>query len=339
MFGRKPKVSQPEEVKKGGTSRNPVDKARDAVRKHDQAGADTKWAQLKFDAFTADTRDGVVLTARSLFLNQEVSCFLRKTNVKHIPFNEGSLTQTLGLTPTMVESGFTGKDVLDVAGGASILPEELMKACGARSVTVIDLNAKQYKNRLDSNSTRSKVAKIYKDNMIKMEEAHEWYCKVNKKDRQYWKAALRMVIRQADPIAQKYFQETRHIKRKEGNATDMKDLPSDEFDIVLNSWMLMYMDRDTRRKAIKEMVRVTRPGGQIRIQGGSEKAEGATKTRNDNVNNEKQYALSVPLFVDWFKNYKVKGVKAFNFSSKKKVIIDDEESRGSLVVLKVVKRK
>ena len=50
----------------------------------------------------------------------------------------------------------------------------------------------------------------------------------------------------------------------------MDDYKENQFDAVLCNWFLLYLNEDKRYESLENMVRVTKPGGEIRVYGQNE---------------------------------------------------------------------
>ena len=54
------------------------------------------------------------------------------------------------------------------------------------------------------------------------------------------------------------------------DAIKMDDYKENQFDAVLCNWFLLYLNEDKRYESLENMVRVTKPGGEIRVYGQNE---------------------------------------------------------------------
>jgi len=56
--------------------------------------------------------------------------------------------------------------------------------------------------------------------------------------------------------------------RFQADATQLSEVADDSYDVVLSGWLLVHLDEQQEQEAIRSAVRVTKPGGQVRIRGG-----------------------------------------------------------------------
>ncbi|MBK5938571.1 hypothetical protein CCR96_04715 [Halochromatium roseum] len=295
--------------------------------------------------FESPVQNGVVLTARSLLLNQRVS-ITRLENVLYAtqPWNYGSLSDALALTPADLQA-MDGKRVLDVGGGASILGDELVTVFGAERVDVVDLNQDEYNRRMSaawaqdaSLTNRNAVGVIYQQNMERL-----GYILRDVVNDDGWIDVHRRLEERAAATAESYFTSPK-IVRRTGDATDLpSDLGTSVYDLVVSSWVLMYLDEEQRKNAIEEAIRVARPGAQIRLRGGVETADGGVATGWPPQPDGTVDAVNAARFRAWYGDFReIHGhQEVFEFmdlggSGKGKSVRINPASSGNLLVLDVI---
>jgi hypothetical protein len=310
--------------------------------------------------FAAPSAGQVVLTSRGLFLNQDLCS--SKQLYPNADWWVGSLIESLELKPSHL-SALQSKSILDLAGGGSFFAEEAVTVFGASKVTVVDLNQDQYDSLLKGiypdpkvNTTkkmtnREAAISIYQENMGRLaglidgKEA-PWAPAAD------WKTLHQLVNAQSKAIGTAYFGKNAKIVRRKGDATKLSDLKENEFDLSLNSWMMMYLNEDARKASLRELVRVTKRGGQIRIQGGNEEAVGGVVTgyagEKYGLNSTLTPAVSAARFDLWFQkdrtaqfaNPESPDFQVHNISlgpkSTKRVRVNWSESRDALLVIDVL---
>ncbi len=222
----------------------------------------------------------VVLTGRSLFLNQNIAYFDGALGTTD--WNMGTYTADLHLTPDDI-ANLRGKRVLDLAGGAGLFPEEAL-AFGAE-VDVIDLNKEVYDrllaqepNAKDSSFTISGfrnraefIRYLYVRNLEII------YCQ-NQQENFLgdYERVFNHLFRNRVGTGRELY--SGRCSRVPGDATDLSAIKDDTYDMLLNCWMLNYLTDEQRLATVSGAVRITKVNGEIRLEGGHEDADGSKKT-------------------------------------------------------------
>lgn len=233
----------------------------------------------------------VVLTARSLFLNQNITTFAKDLDTE--TWKVGNYLTDLQLSPEDLKN-LEGKRVLDLAGGAGLFPEEAL-AFGAE-VDVIDLNAETYVEILNG-PYKEKIEFFKLDGLINCADFVRFLYVRNLEIMHCQNEAKNFLgdfTKAFEIIYINRFQTAKTIhtgvcSRARGDATNLVGVNDNSYDLVLNCWMLNYLTDEQRLAVVGEVVRVTKLGGQIRLQGGHEDADGSAKTPELNTNNQKSF--------------------------------------------------
>jgi hypothetical protein len=283
-------------------------------------------------------KDDVVLTGRSLFLNQNVSYF-PAVDLDPTLWNEGSYSKDLAIDSATL-LGWRGKRALDIAGGAGLFPEEARSF--DISVDVVDLNSETYAELVDRDAPpglleafglrdddelqyRDVIRHLYVHNLEIISDLVE----------QDGGApgelgdAFDHIISNRKAIARTLYDGS--VRRNQGDATDLSEIDDDTYDVVLSCWMLNYLDDGGRRAVTSEAIRITKPGGEIRLQGGHEDADGSKKT-DFSDGTERFPAISAERFEHWFGETRTDD----GFVVGGKLVRIGERSQESLLVLRVV---
>ncbi len=215
------------------------------VAYHDRHGDTNRISHVSAKEFS--------LTCRTLALDR----FLRLPGRKNsyvLPWStlEGpdNYLACLGLDAATLR-GWCGKSVLDAACGGSLFYAEASVAFGI-NVTPIDLNPQTDRIR--------EVLALYAKNMLFLEflrkERALGSCGVQTPDDEVFSA----LIRELSAIVSYY----RHHPVQRGDVMKLTFAPN-TFDVCLSSYLFTYLSDEAKEKALTELVRVTRVGGEIRI--------------------------------------------------------------------------
>lgn len=190
------------------------------------------------------------ITARSLLFGRFLKINDPSNQVSYGPDNYVSC---LGFTVDNLHA-LTGRKLLDVGCGDSIFPAEA-KAMFDINVEGIDLNA------VADLDAKKGVFKQYVKNLIftkYIREVRRGMAPLGDHD-------VRLKVKSEQHI-HNIHQNYLASSPKKGDATDLrKHYKDNEFDGVVSSWLLMYLDEEKATQALREMVRVTKNGGFIRI--------------------------------------------------------------------------
>jgi hypothetical protein len=219
--------------------------------------------QRSLEEITASNKgaiSSVVITARSLFLNRylKVSFNGEMVGGNHImDWRTDTYLGTLGLSGATVKS-WIGRRVLDVGSGINFFGSE-GRALGIL-VDRADLNlARVDVGRLDPAPTE-----IYAENMDLFERSYATGSKpVLSEEDQGLLARVRARQRE---ICERYPGDVAATPTVD--ATNMWSIASSTYHVAVSVWMLAYLNRDQQKNVIREMIRVTRAGGQVRIYSG-----------------------------------------------------------------------
>ena len=116
-------------------------------------------------------------------------------------------------------------------------------------------------------------------------------------------------------------------------------MEDDSYDLVVNCWMLNYLTDKQRLAVVHEVVRITRPGGRIRLQGGHEDADGSQKTPELNVKGEANFpSLDLRRLEYWALELKViEKVERGTYVIGKKTVLVEEDSEDTFLALQISK--
>jgi SAM-dependent methyltransferase len=186
------------------------------------------------------------ITARSLLLGR----YLTTSDVVYGPDN---YIACLGLSGPYLHS-LAKKNVLDVGCGYAIFPAEA-KVCYNIEVYGTDLYAKQ-----DAMIQKAAFCQYAKNHLF-AEYVRQQRGGLEPEGCKH-QDVLRKLIASNLPVIH-----GRYIGGEIENCdcTNLTSRQKDQFDAVFCSWLFMYLSHEEAVLTLKEMVRVTRPGGQIRI--------------------------------------------------------------------------
>ncbi len=232
----------------------------------------------------------VFITARSLFLNENVSVHAANDSSGNTAWNFGTYAKDLKLDDATLNA-WAGKKVLDVGAGASLFPEEAGQAYSI-DVTTLDLNVGGNAPYLDTLSIpidasrqttlglahhvdrlngKGYLRQLYTRNL-------EWlWChyQASITTEAALFPAFQKIFNKRFSISQGLFNNTN--KRVQGNANDPTKFAKDSFDVLMSVWVFNYLDTATKKKIIENMVYWAKPPAEIRIHGGRNNAEGSTQ--------------------------------------------------------------
>jgi len=267
----------------------------------------------QIDAKNKGAISSVVITARSLFLNRylKVSFSGEMVGGNHIlNWFTDTYIGTLGLTAATLGS-WAGRRVLDVGSGINFFGTEA-SVLGIR-VDRADLNLAQHENEL------------YAENMAIFEEHH-----APKIPKEYG-SLFGEVFGKVKKICTEYPGDV--AKTPTIDATNMFAIQSNTYDASVSVWMLAYLSGDQQKHVIREMIRVTRVGGEVRIYSGPSPSPYGVVSFLKDFEPDRRYSL---------KKHKVTKLapvpKHGQFViSQKCVTVDHAQSNGAetLLVLKV----
>lgn len=232
----------------------------------------------------------VFITARSLFLNENVNVHVANLASSSMAWNHGTYTQDLELTDAVLNS-WSGKQLLDVGAGASLFAEEA-KAAYNINVTNLDLNISRDAPYLDAlqisiSPRRATILSLPphvsqvtgKDYLRTLYTRNlEWlWCshKPTISSDAALMPAFDKVFNLRYDIAGAFFANANN--RVAGNATTRTAFAKNSFDILISVWVFNYLDTQTKKSIIKNMIHWSKPTGQIRIYGGQNDAEGSNQ--------------------------------------------------------------
>ncbi|HKO56944.1 MAG TPA: methyltransferase domain-containing protein [Thermoanaerobaculia bacterium] len=288
---------------------------------------ETQWAMPEI------TENNIVLTGRTLFLREVLNTHVVKrkrygrgtSNPDRLAFynkargwNGESYSGLLRLSDRDL-ARLRGAEVLDLGGGQGLFIEEA--AMIGITVTSVDINRDRY-IVLKDGPTQPFPGQQVNVNQITHEEKaraayvknmEAIYCRDQADDfiHDDVRKTFNAVFSHRTAIANSFMDVSQRVR---GDATDLSRFGDDSFDAVISVWMLCYLNEDERAQVVAEAVRVTRPGGQIRIYGGDN-----TKDRRE--------AIEAGVLDQWFAKWPRVGGKT--------CLIDDEKSEGGLVSMTV----
>ena len=287
----------------------------------------------------------IYLTARSIFLNENLSshCYRYPT----VAWNHGSYTSNLRLTSQVLNS-WRNKKILDIGGGASVFPEEAKSLLSAdvvaldlfkntifgvlaKKLNVLDLikrdmlpgSAKEASTNPTAVKNEAIVQHLYITNL-------RWiHFKHGKNLGELTKHFEKVFVDRRKIAAQFYKDPNQH---KQGDATQRNHFRENQFDVVISVWVLNYLNNEQKRKVLENAIYWCKPGGQLRINPGTDKASGSQKGTLDEsgfrrlFKKEAKAEKKVFLFFNkgWVVEWGGKRVKA-NLTSGQGVLILDVE--------------
>jgi SAM-dependent methyltransferase len=241
----------------------------------------------------------VVITARGLFLNRYLMVSYsggRVGGTDLFDWTSDTYVGALRLTPSVLEQ-WTGKRVIDVGCGFSLfsLEAELLGI----SVDRFDLNVDVERGK----SVGIQIRELYCDQLALFSEAN--------KDMKGFEGVFETVSNGANATLKKYFQVLENTMT--GDATNMSNVAADTYDVAVTVYTLAYLNALQQESVIREMVRIVRPGGQIRLfPGATPNAISGEKFRGM-FERDRRYC---------FKKYRVRG--SYHSYSHGQFVIDDK---------------
>ena len=184
------------------------------------------------------------ITARSLLLG-------RFTATTDLLYGADNYRVCLGLDTAQLQA-LSGKKVLDVGCGDSIFPAEA-HALFNIDVQGVDLHAQ------DDDTAKDAVFSQYVKNLV----FTQYIAKVRRMEPPdgVGQAVLRLTcLQNLNSTRCRYMGSSPTT----GDATHLQHADN-QFDCALSSWTFMYLSNEQAVQALQEMVRVTKPGGLIRI--------------------------------------------------------------------------
>jgi ubiquinone/menaquinone biosynthesis C-methylase UbiE len=200
--------------------------------------------------------DGSMSTGRSLLLNRN----LKLPSPMDMHFSRDNYMATLEITEEIL-LGLNGKQILDVGCGLSIFGSE---AAVIYSITVdrIDLNAGEFR-AADIYAVMAKY--IESMALLFYMQDHAPYLLSQSTQVGETQSVLNKLRGRLAEVIHHYLQSLALNPIRALDATHMPAVADDRYDGVVCSWVLMYLTEEAQERAMREMVRVTRIGGQIRI--------------------------------------------------------------------------
>ncbi len=284
--------------------------------------------------------DQVFLTARSLFLNENLACHIYNYPVS---WNFGSYSSNLQLTPQLL-SNWKGKKILDIGGGASLFPEEAKFLLDA-NVTSLDINknaifnALQEKINVEKLVLNKQLPDSVKGQVTTNEEIipHlyvknlEWlYCNYRQQAKEL-QTTFDNIVENRNQIADTFYKNS--IQRQEGDATKSTCFERNTFDVVISVWVLNYLNDEQKRQVLQNAFYWTKPQAQIRINSGTDAADGSQTGNLDSsafkrlfekhlITQQSTFGTST-----WYVNYEGKRITVNPESSKELLILDTEPAK------------
>jgi SAM-dependent methyltransferase len=226
-----------------------------------------------------------IITARSLLLN-------RYTTLEPLPiYGDDNYVTCLGLSDQfLVKLGEIKAELLDVGCGDSIFPAEA--SLYGFTVQGIDLHA------TNDESRRRKVFKQYAKNLVFAEY-------VKRQTKKEPKGSIGQPALRARCIKGLSSTENKYLSNPP-SIGDCTNLPykDNRFNGVVCSWLLMYLSEADAVTSLKEMVRVTKNGGWIRIFQGTEDPFGSSLGKGK--------GLPASFKVDGAQEVPTEGLRVFN---------------------------
>jgi SAM-dependent methyltransferase len=195
----------------------------------------------------------VTMTARSLLLNKEVE----------VPvFGSGSMANNdvyvrrLNLSHSLLTKWGSHKlRVLDLGCGMSLFPAEASTLYGLQ-VDGIDREPRSQHRAMAAAAYVCNMACLYLDLL----------CNDTKTTiEEEYRPLARLLFERSVLTARNYLA----YEVFAGDATDLAKVDADTYDVVLSCWLFMYLEKGDQKKAFKELARVTKADGSVRIFSGN----------------------------------------------------------------------
>ncbi|MFO0616056.1 MAG: class I SAM-dependent methyltransferase [Polyangiaceae bacterium] len=166
----------------------------------------------------------------------------------------------LGLDADRIEGwSAVGARVLDVASGLSVVPTEL----AALGVDVDAVDAEFDEGHPELARAASAVRSLYPAQMERLEQllGSPRY-ELSERHLRLFRRSLerRLEVARAYPGGPK--------RRLLVDATDLAPISDGSYDVVLCGWLFVHLDESSQARATQSLLRVTRPGGEVRIKAG-----------------------------------------------------------------------
>ena len=184
------------------------------------------------------------VTARSLLLG-------RFMGLDDLLYGPDSYSSCLGLTLSDLFE-LSGKQLLDIGCGDSLFPAEA-KSLFNITVKGIDLHA------VVARDAKEKIFKQYVKNLL--------FSRYLRKVRNFEVRGTQGTEPLQDMLhwgLQKTYENYLNFKPEKGDAVALP-YKDNQFDSAVSNWLFMYLTEEQATLALREMVRVTKPGGTIRI--------------------------------------------------------------------------
>jgi SAM-dependent methyltransferase len=259
----------------------------------------------------------VVITARSLFLNRylTVSKSGEKLGVDYLDnWKSDTYVGALGLTPSLLNN-WGGRTVIDVGCGLSLFSLE---------ADLLRIHVHRFDRNVNGemiSEGQKAIEKMYAENLELFSNAYKNKNGFEPIFRKVWDARERTINNYTSALE----------KTKIGDATHMTDIPADTYDVALTVYMLAYLEDLQQESVIREMVRIVKPGGQIRLFPGSSPNKISLENFREFFERDRRYS---------FKRYRVKSdyckYSHGQFVINDKVVtVDYQESGHGLIVLNI----
>jgi SAM-dependent methyltransferase len=205
-------------------------------------------------AISFQVQKSVTMTARSLLLNKEVGVPVFGPTAMD---GNDVYTERLHLTHELLANWSSrGLRILDLGCGMSLFPAEAATLYGLQ-VDGIDLSPTSEHKHQVSISYLCNIARLYLTLLSNGSDATT-------------------IERERTPMARLLFERCvatigayQAFAVTQGDATNLEHVPDDTYDVVLSLWLFMYLPRGAQQAAFAEVVRVTKPGGIVRIFSGN----------------------------------------------------------------------
>jgi SAM-dependent methyltransferase len=279
----------------------------------ESSGSATRQRSLKeLTVRNKGVTDSAVITGRSLFLNRYlcVSDPIQDGMVGGdfiLKWSSDTVIGMLALTPALLKQ-WSGGRILDVGSGIGFFGTE------ARELGI-------HVDRLDLNATRATAEdvdalEIYFENMRRVGET------LIPGPAGSFAKEYKILTEHSSAIANNYLNDIEGTIQ--GNAQNMETIPSNRYDVAVSIWLLAYLRVSQQKDVVREMIRVTKRGGQVRIHSGDKVAAFNDAMFKSVFKSDLRYELRAP----------PSGAGEYRIHEKV-VTINRGQSSGNLLVLDV----